>query len=142
MVLFINTNGANINVVPYNKLSDINVIEIEFKNKSMLKDNLLELITNFMDSLTTEEEKFLLVINDLDDAFMNLNNLDETQAKIKRSMFRNLIETYIGMGHEVVYFSYQISPSDSEILELDELDGFEIITNEVKLYNKLIKNIN
>lgn len=141
MVLFINTNGANINVVPYNKLSDINVIEIEFKNKSMLKDNLLELITNFMDSLTTEEEKFLLVINDLDDAFMNLNNLDETQAKIKRSMFRNLIETYIGMGHEVVYFSYQISPSDSEILELDELDGFEIITNEVKLYNKLIKNI-
>lgn len=142
MVLFINTNGANINVVPYNKLSDINVIEIEFKNKSMLKDNLLELITNFMDSLTTEEEKFLLVINDLDDAFMNLNNLDETQAKLKRSMFRNLIETYIGMGHEVVYFSYQISPSDSEILELDELDGFEIITNEVKLYNKLIKNIN
>lgn len=142
MVLFININGANINVVPYNKLSDINVIEIEFKNKSMLKDNLLELITNFMDSLTTEEEKFLLVINDLDDAFMNLNNLDETQAKIKRSMFRNLIETYIGMGHEVVYFSYQISPSDSEILELDELDGFEIITNEVKLYNKLIKNIN
>lgn len=142
MVLFINTNGAIINVVPYNKLSDINVIEIEFKNKSMLKDNLLELITNFMDSLTTEEEKFLLVINDLDDAFMNLNNLDETQAKIKRSMFRNLIETYIGMGHEVVYFSYQISPSDSEILELDELDGFEIITNEVKLYNKLIKNIN
>lgn len=142
MVLFINTNGANINVVPYNKLSDINVIEIEFKNKSMLKDNLLELITNFMDSLTTEEEKFLLVINDLDDAFMNLNNLDENQAKIKRSMFRNLIETYIGMGHEVVYFSYQISPSDSEILELDELDGFEIITNEVKLYNKLIKNIN
>lgn len=142
MVLFINTNGANINVVPYNKLSDINVIEIEFKNKSMLKDNLLELITNFMDSLTTEEEKFLLVINDLDDAFMNLNNLDETQAKLKRSMFRNLIETYIGMGHEIVYFSYQISPSDSEILELDELDGFEIITNEVKLYNKLIKNIN
>ena len=142
MVLFINTNGANINVVPYNKLSDINVIEIEFKNKSMLKDNLLELITNFMDSLTTEEEKFLLVINDLDDAFMNLNNLDETQAKLKKSMFRNLIETYIGMGHEVVYFSYQISPSDSEILELDELDGFEIITNEVKLYNKLIKNIN
>lgn len=142
MVLFINTNGANINVVPYNKLSDINVIEIEFKNKSMLKNNLLELITNFMDSLTTEEEKFLLVINDLDDAFMNLNNLDENQAKIKRSMFRNLIETYIGMGHEVVYFSYQISPSDSEILELDELDGFEIITNEVKLYNKLIKNIN
>lgn len=142
MVLFINTNGANINVVPYNKLSDINVIEIEFKNKSMLKDNLLELITNFMDSLTTEEEKFLLVINDLDDAFMNLNNLDENRAKIKRSMFRNLIETYIGMGHEIVYFSYQISPSDSEILELDELDGFEIITNEVKLYNKLIKNIN
>lgn len=142
MLLFINTNGANINVVPYNKLSDINVIEIEFKNKSMLKNNLLELITNFMDSLTTEEEKFLLVINDLDDAFMNLNNLDETQAKLKRSMFRNLIETYIGMGHEVVYFSYQISPSDSEILELDELDGFEIITNEVKLYNKLIKNIN
>lgn len=142
MVLFINTNGANINVVPYNKLSDINVIEIEFKNKSMLKNNLLELITNFMDSLTTEEEKFLLVINDLDDAFMNLNNLDETQAKLKKSMFRNLIETYIGMGHEVVYFSYQISPSDSEILELDELDGFEIITNEVKLYNKLIKNIN
>lgn len=141
MVLFINTNGANINVVPYNKLSDINVIEIEFKNKSMLKDNLLEIITNFMDSLTTEEEKFLLVINDLDDAFMNLNNLDETQAKLKKSMFRNLIETYIGMGHEVVYFSYQISPSDSEILELDELDGFEIITNEVKLYNKLIKNI-
>lgn len=141
MVLFINTNGANINVVPYNKLSDINVIEIEFKNKSMLKDNLLELITNFMDSLTTEEEKFLLVINDLDDAFMNLNNLDETQAKLKRSMFRNLIETYIGMGHEIIYFSYQINPSDSEILELDELDGFEIITNEVKLYNKLIKNI-
>ena len=141
MVLFINTNGANINVVPYNKLSDINVIEIEFKNKSMLKDNLLEIITNFMDSLTTEEEKFLLVINDLDDAFMNLNNLDETQAKLKRSMFRNLIETYIGMGHEIVYFSYQINTSDSEILELDELDGFEIITNEVKLYNKLIKNI-
>ena len=44
MVLFINTNGANINVVPYNKLGDINVIEIEFKNKSMLKNNLLELI--------------------------------------------------------------------------------------------------
>ena len=108
MVLFINTNGANINVVPYNKLGDINVIEIEFKNKSMLKNNLLEIITNFMDSLTTEEEKFLLVINDLDDAFMNLNNLDETQAKIKRSMFRNLIETYIGIGHEVVYFSYQV----------------------------------
>ena len=142
MVLFINTNGANINVVPYNKLSDINVIEIEFKNKSMLKNNLLEIITNFMDSLTTEEEKFLLVINDLDDAFMNLNNLDETQAKIKRGMFRNLIETYIGIGHEVVYFSYPVKPSDSEILELDELDGFEIITNEVKLYNKLIKNIN
>ena len=142
MVLFINTNGANINVVPYNKLGDINVIEIEFKNKSMLKNNLLELITNFMDSLTTEEEKFLLVINDLDDAFMNLNNLDESQAKIKRSMFRNLIETYISIGHEIVYFSYQVNPSDSEILELDDLDGFEIITNEVKLYNKLIKNIN
>ena len=141
MVLFVNTERFNQNIIPYKKLSDINVIEVSFKNKAILKDNLLDLICTFMDSLTSEDEKFLLIINDIDDAFMNLDNLSEDIKNIKKGMFRALIETYVQMGHDVIYYTYKEDITNSDVLELDELDGFSIIKDEVQLYSKLIKDI-
>lgn len=141
MILFINSENQLHEVVPYKKLADINIIEINFHNKAVLKNNMLELIMNFMDALSTEEEKFLLVINDLDDALMNLDNLSDDMANIKRSMFKTLLETFIQMGHEIVYYTYKGDSVNSYVLEYDELDGFQIIDDEVKLYNKLIKDI-
>ncbi len=141
MVLFINTERFNKNVIPYKKLGDINIIEVSFKNKAILKDNLLDLICTFMDSLTSEDEKFLLIINDIDDAFMNLDNLSEDLKNIKKSMFRSLIETYVQMGHDVIYYTYKEDITNGDVLELDEIDGFSIIKDEVQLYSKLIKDI-
>ena len=141
MLLFINTANTSTNVVPIKKLGDINVIDIQFQNKAILKDNLLELMCNILDTFTTEEERFLLIMNDLDDAYANLENLEPEIAGIKKSMFRSLIETYIGMGHEIVYFTPKGSSSNTDIVELEELDGFEVIDDEVKLYNRLIKDI-
>ena len=141
MVLFVNMERFNQNVIPYKKLSDINVIEVSFKNKAILKDNLLDLICTFMDSLTSEDEKFLLIINDIDDAFMNLDNLSEDIKNIKKGMFRALIETYVQMGHDVIYYTYKEDITNGDVLELDEIDGFSIIKDEVQLYSKLIKDI-
>ena len=114
---------------------------MSFKNKAILKDNLLDLICNFMDSLTSEDEKFLLIINDIDDAFMNLDNLSEDLKNIKKGMFRSLIETYVQMGHDVIYYTYKEDITNGDVLELDEIDGFSIIKDEVQLYSKLIKDI-
>ena len=141
MVLFVNTERFNQNIIPYKKLSDINVIEVSFKNKAILKDNLLDLICTFMDSLTSEDEKFLLIINDIDDAFTNLDSLSEDLKNIKKGMFRALIETYVQMGHDVIYYTYKEDITNGDVLELDEIDGFSIIKDEVQLYSKLIKDI-
>ena len=141
MILFINSEQLSSNVVPFKKIADLNVFEINFRNNAVLKENMLELICNFIDALSTEDEKFLLIINDLDDALINLDKITEDEANIRRSLFKSLLETYISMGHEIVYFTFKGDHVNSYILEYEEMDGFEIIKDEVQLYNKLVKSI-
>lgn len=141
MILFINSEQLSSNVVPYKQIADLNVFEINFRNNAVLKENMLELICNFIDALSGEEERFLLIINDLDDALMNLDKVPEEMANIRRSLFRSLLETYIKIGHEIVYFTFKGDPVNPYILEYEEMDGFEIIKDEVQLYNKLVKSI-
>lgn len=138
MILFINSGKAYSQLIPYKETSSLNLFEINFRNKALLKKNMLELITNFMEALSYEEEKFILVINDLDDAYINLQDSDDEVTGITKKMFKALIDQYIKMGHEIVYFNGKHEPVIQDILELAELDGFDIITDEIKLYNKLI----
>lgn len=146
MILFVNTANRTNSVVPYKELSDIKILEINFLNKYLTDYKMLEVIRDMLDTLQYESDKFLLVINDLDDAFANLelngDNFDDiVYSKWLVSTFRSLINDYIKIGHEIVYFTNKNERIDDNIALLDELDGFEIITDEVKLYNKLIKNI-
>jgi len=94
MILFINSEQLSSNVVPYKQIADLNVFEINFRNNAVLKENMLELICNFIDALSGEEEKFLLIINDLDDALMNLDKVPEEMANIRRSLFRDEVQLY------------------------------------------------
>ena len=146
MILFVNTANRTNSVVPYKELSDIKILEINFLNKYLTDYKMLEVIRDMLDTLQYESDKFLLVINDLDDAFANLelngDNFDDiVYSKWLVNTFRLLIKDYIKIGHEIVYFTNKNERIDDNIALLDELDGFEIITDEVKLYNKLIKNI-
>lgn len=146
MILFVNTANRTNSVVPYKELSDIKILEINFLNKYLTDYKMLEVIRDMLDTLQYESDKFLLVINDLDDAFANLelnsDNFDDiVYSKWLVSTFRSLINDYIKIGHEIVYFTNKNERIDDNIALLDELDGFEIVTDEVKLYNKLIKNI-
>lgn len=146
MILFVNTANRTNSVVPYKELSDIKILEINFLNKFLTDYKMLEVIRSILDTLQYETDKFLLVINDLDDAFANLElNEDHVDSLVYSkwlvTTFRMLIEDYIKIGHEIVYFTNKNERIDDNIALLDELDGFEIITDEIKLYTKLITNI-
>lgn len=141
MILFLDTNNLAAQVVPYKEMSSIRCYEVSFRNKSLVDPDMLDDITSFMDALSYKETQYLLVINDLDDAFINLGDLDEYTSASYVAKFKMLITQLIEAGHEVVYYTRKGNPGNNDIQELNQMDGFEIIEDEIKLHNKLISNV-
>ena len=141
MIVFLNTEVKSNNIIPYKELSSIECYDISFRNKALGAVGMLEKITNFIDAMSYEENKFLMVINDLDDAFMALEDVEEINKNHQINLFTMLIKQMIAVGHGVIYFTHKGSPTIPDILELNQLDGFEIMEDEVKLYNRLISDI-
>ena len=141
MIVFLNTDTKMSNVIPYKELSSISCYEISFKNKALIDEQMLEKITNFIDAMSYEENKFLLVINDLDDAFMNIEDSESIVSNNMINTFTMLMNHMISIGHDIVYFTDKVSPTIQHIVELSAIDGFDIIDESVKLYNRLIADI-
>ena len=141
MIVFLNTDTKMSNVIPYKELSSISCYEISFKNKALIDDQLLEKITSFIEAMSYEENKFLLVINDLDDAFMNIEDSESIVSNNMINTFTMLMNHMISIGHDIVYFTDKVSPTIQHIVELSAIDGFDIIDESVKLYNRLIADI-
>lgn len=129
------------NVIPYKELSSISCYEISFKNKALIDKRMLEKITSFIEAMSYEENKFLLVINDLDDAFMNIEDSESIVSNNMINTFTMLMNHMISIGHDIVYFTDKVSPTIQHIVELSAIDGFDIIDESVKLYNRLIADI-
>ena len=141
MIVFLNTDTKMSNVIPYKELSSISCYEISFKNKSLIDEQMLEKITSFIEAMSYEENKFLLVINDLDDAFMNIEDSESIVSNNMINTFTMLMNHMISIGHDIVYFTDKVSPTIQHIVELSAIDGFDIIDESVKLYNRLIADI-
>lgn len=139
MILFLNTDKAVGGLIPYKELSSIPIYEIAFRNKALTKLNMLNKITDFLDIMSYEEDRFLLIINDLDDAFDNLNQMeDKNVIESHKKLFHIITEQLLNIGHRIIYFTPGTSPGNQDILELSNLDGFTILHDEVKLYNVII----
>lgn len=141
MIVFLNTDTKMSNVIPYKELSSISCYEISFKNKALIDKRMLEKITSFIEAMSYEENKFLLVINDLDDAFMNIEDSESIVSNNMINTFTMLMNHMISIGHDIVYFTDKVSPTIQHIVELSAIDGFDIIDESVKLYNRLIADI-
>ncbi len=141
MIVFLNTDTKMSNVIPYKELSSISCYEISFKNKALIDEQMLEKITSFIEAMSYEENKFLLVINDLDDAFMNIEDSESIVSNNMINTFTMLMNHMISIGHDIVYFTDKVSPTIQHIVELSAIDGFDIIDESVKLYNRLIADI-
>ena len=141
MIVFLNTDTKMSNVIPYKELSSISCYEISFKNKALIDEQMLEKITSFIEAMSYEESKFLLVINDLDDAFMNIEDSESIVSNNMINTFTMLMNHMISIGHDIVYFTDKVSPTIQHIVELSAIDGFDIIDESVKLYNRLIADI-
>ncbi len=141
MIVFLNTDTKMSNVIPYKELSSISCYEISFKNKALIDEQMLEKITSFIEAMSYEENKFLLVINDLDDAFMNIEDSESIVSNNMINTFTMLMNHMISIGHDIVYFTDKVSSTIQHIVELSAIDGFDIIDESVKLYNRLIADI-
>lgn len=141
MIVFLNTDTKMSNVIPYKELSSISCYEISFKNKALIDKRMVEKITSFIEAMSYEENKFLLVINDLDDAFMNIEDSESIVSNNMINTFTMLMNHMISIGHDIVYFTDKVSPTIQHIVELSAIDGFDIIDESVKLYNRLIADI-
>lgn len=139
MILFLNTDKAVGGLIPYKELASIPIYEIAFRNKALTKLNMLNKITDFLDIMSYEEDLFLLIINDLDDAFDNLNQMeDKNVIESHKKLFHIITEQLLNIGHRIIYFTPGTSPANQDILELSNLDGFTILHDEVELYNVII----
>ena len=140
MILFLNTDRNLESIIPLNEIASIKVYNIELRNKAVSGPEMLENITSILDAFSYETDKALIVLNNLDIALDNIKDYPEERMLNDIRLFKGLLNQYISVGHEVVFF-LNAGETDPELLEFNEIEGCEIITDEIKLYNHMKNHI-
>ena len=134
MIIFNNTN------LPMKKILDENVINtrifnIEIHNKAILDIDLLAEMNTILEAFLLQEDRCIICINHLKDAF--LNNEEYEYGNITEKVFKSLLTQYIQAGHEIVLYISKGDTLISNMMELEEIDGIDIISDQIKLMEHL-----
>lgn len=123
MILFNNTNLPIDNIVDFDNIN-IRCFNIEFRNKTLDDINLLEEIKDILEVMVYQEDRCLITINHLLTAYEN--NKDYQYGDMLRGVFKGLLKTFIGAGHEIVIYTARglIEPDMEELAEIEGIDLF------------------
>ena len=139
MIIFNNNDKVDIEKFIQMYKINVNVINIEFKNSYLDNPNLFDAMCDIIESLMYQEDRVLITINNLNLAYSNLPEELANNQMYKYKM-PLLLKAMISSGHEIAILAIK-GDVQSDMLELDEINGIDIFYSEAELFNHVKKNI-
>lgn len=139
MIIFNNNDKVDIEKFIQMYKINVNVINIEFKNSYLDNPNLFDTMCDIIEALMYQEDRVLITINNLNLAYSNLPEELANNHMYKYKM-PILLEAMISSGHEIAILAIK-GDVQSDMLELNEIDGIDIFYSEAELFNHVKNNI-
>ena len=135
MIIF-NVKDVSIEkVINFNEFPNHRIFNISINNKALEDTNLLEEMRDFLEPFLYQEDKCIICMDSLDEAFRNNSYIEDERTKmIQLALFRGLLNQFISIGHEVLIIGNR-NLIDDDIVELDEIQGVELLDDYEAIKN-------